>query len=196
MKQAIIIFVRKPERGKVKTRLAATMGEEIALDIYKKLLQHTHDAVLDVAADKFIFYTDAADENDLWSGKGFIKKTQASGDLGYKMQNAFATVFAAGYEKVVIIGSDCLQLTAEIINEAFEKLQINEVVIGPANDGGYYLLSMKKLLPFLFENIEWSTEQVYGQTVDILQKRKISYCKLITLIDIDTEEDWLQTKMK
>lgn len=195
MKQAIIIFVRKPELGKVKTRLAASVGQEKALEIYKELLQHTHNAVLNVAADKFIFYTEAAEENDLWSEKDFIKKTQAFGDLGHKMKTAFAEVFVAGYEKVVIIGSDCLQLTEEIIIEAFEKLSTHEAVIGPANDGGYYLLGMKKLLPFLFENIEWSTEQVYSQTTDSLLQRNISFATLITLIDIDTEEDWLQTKM-
>ena len=110
------------------------------------------------------------------------------------MKDAFAVLFKQGYEYVVIIGSDCFELSTVIIDEAFNVLKQKEVVIGPADDGGYYLLGMKTLLPFIFENKHWSTEHVFQQTISDLQKENISFGKLITLTDVDTEEDWMKTK--
>jgi rSAM/selenodomain-associated transferase 1 len=194
MKTALIIFVRKPELGKVKTRLAATLGDDKALEIYKELLQHTSDIALKTSADKFVFYFNKIEKEDIWDENNFIKKLQSDADLGIKMQDAFSQIFEQGYEKVVIIGSDCFELTNEIISNAFEQLDTNDVVIGPANDGGYYLLGMKKLYPQLFENKQWSTAAVYQQTIADFEKAHIKYHALVTLTDVDTEEDWLATK--
>ena len=110
------------------------------------------------------------------------------------MKEAFVTLFEMGFEKVLIIGSDCLELSTPIIEQAFELLNEKEVVIGPASDGGYYLLGMKKLFPNLFENKQWSTEHVFQQTIDDLQKEDIDYDVLITLTDVDTEESWIKSK--
>lgn len=194
MKRALIIFVRKPEKGKVKTRLAATVGAEKALDIYIHLLTHTHAITSEVNADKFVFYADKIEQDDLWNDGDFTKKLQGNYDLGGKMKDAFSILFKMGFEKVVIIGSDCLELSTSIIEQAFELLNEKEVVIGPASDGGYYLLGMKKLFPNLFENKQWSTEHVFQQTIDDLQKENIDYDLLITLTDVDTEENWIKTK--
>ncbi|MEO7045926.1 MAG: TIGR04282 family arsenosugar biosynthesis glycosyltransferase [Ferruginibacter sp.] len=194
MKTALIIFVRKPELGKVKTRLAATLGDNTAHEIYKELLQHTHNIALKTTADRFVFYYNQIDTDDIWNQNNFIKKLQADADLGTKMNDAFAQIFGEGYERVVIIGSDCFELTAEIISNAFKQLNKNDVVIGPANDGGYYLLGMKKLHPQLFENKQWSTADVYQQTIADFEKQHIKYHALVTLRDVDTEEDWLATK--
>ena len=189
MKKALIIFVRKPELGKVKTRLAATMGEEKALAVYRKLLEHTHYISEGVKAERFVFYFDEIEENDLWSDGNFIKRLQSPGDLGEKMHNAFAGLFDEDYNDVAIIGSDCYELTTAIIEDAFEMLQQNDLVIGPANDGGYYLLGMKKLCMELFSNIEWSTEKVLAQTRAACISARLSYSLLPQLTDIDTEAD-------
>ena len=194
MKKALIIFVRNPEKGKVKTRLAATMGAEKALAIYIELLAHTRAITTAVHAAKFVYYADKIEQDDLWNGAAVVKKLQGNYDLGGKMKEAFSVLFEAGFEKVMIIGSDCLELSTLIIEQAFDLLDEKEVVIGPASDGGYYLLGMKKLLPAIFENKQWSTDVVLQQTIADIQKEHISYHELITLTDIDTEEDWIKTK--
>lgn len=196
MKNALIIFVRKPEKGKVKTRLAATVGVEKALEIYIELLTHTRAISSGVDAAKVVFYAHEIELDDLWNGQGFTKKLQGNYDLGGKMKEAFSTLFEMGFEKVLIIGSDCLELSTAIIEEAFEVLEKKEVVIGPAKDGGYYLLGLKKLLPGLFENKQWSTEHVFQQTIDDLQNENIDYHVLISLTDVDTEESWIETNNK
>ncbi len=190
MKKALIIFVRQPEKGKVKTRIAATLGEDKALAIYIELLKHTQNISTAATADKFVFYAGHIQEDDLWSKPGFTKRLQHDLDLGGRMKEAFSVLFEEGYSKIVIIGSDCFELSTEIIEKAFNILDEKEVVIGPASDGGYYLLGMKKLWPFIFENKQWSTENVFKQTSSDLKKENIPYVELITLADIDTEQDW------
>ena len=192
--KALIIFVRNPEPGKVKTRLAATIGNEKALEVYVELLQHTHEITAATNADKFVFYADSVEQHDMWDGAGFTKKLQASDDLGGKMKAAFTFLFEKGYEMAIIIGSDCFDLSTEIIEESFKILEQKEVVIGPATDGGYYLLGMKKVLPRIFENKQWSTEHVFQQTIRDLQEQNVLYSKLITLTDVDTEADWIKTR--
>ena len=194
MKNALIIFVRNPELGKVKTRLAETIGNEKALCIYKELLQHTFEITSSVVAARYVFYFDKIQEEDLWNADGIFKVLQEDGNLGSKMETAFTFLFNEGYESVVIIGSDCIELTKEIIDQAFYVLQKKDIVIGPANDGGYYLLGMKKMFPFIFKNKDWSTEFVFDQTIRELQHENISYELLAMLTDVDTEEDWLATK--
>jgi len=194
LKNAIIIFVRNPEAGKVKTRLAATVGNEQALLIYKSLLQHTFDISKCLDCIKFIYYADEIKSVDLWNNPGFEKKLQIEGDLGSKMKQAFKEVFADGYQKVLIIGSDCLQLTTAIIQYAFLLLDKCDVVLGPASDGGYYLAGMKKNHPRMFENKSWSTSTVYSSTLADLAEDNISVASLSVLTDVDTEEDWLASK--
>ena len=194
MKNALIIFVRNPERGKVKTRLAADVGNEKALDIYKELLQHTFNIASQVKADKFIFYHEKILQHDIWNAFDFHKKLQDSGDLGDKMKTAFQELFTIGYKEVIIIGSDCLQLTPAIIEDGFTMLKENDAVIGPAKDGGYYLLGMGTLQEFIFENKAWSTASVFAQTMANLQQHQLTVGLLPQLTDVDTEEDWLQSK--
>ena len=194
MKRALIIFVRHPEKGKVKTRLAASIGEEKAFSVYIELLEHTHAISALVHADKFVFYANKIQREDMWETPEFTKKLQTNDDLGGKMRSAFSVIFEMGYQQVIIIGSDCFELSTAMIELAFASLEVKEVVIGPANDGGYYLLGMKKLLPFIFEKKQWSTNNVFQQTINDLQREKISYSELAILTDVDTEEDWVKTK--
>ena len=191
MKEALIIFVKNPVIGKVKTRLAAKVGDEKALQIYLQLLEHTRSIVTSVVADKFIFYSDTHDNNDLWPNTIFNKKKQYGNNLGEKMLNAFNEMFETDYEKVSIIGSDCLELTAAIINQGFKDLESADVVIGPATDGGYYFLGMKKINPLLFDDIDWSTSKVFEQTIAVCNNEQLTYSLLPILNDIDEETDWI-----
>ena len=189
MKKAIIIFVRNPELGKVKTRLAKEIGDEETLKVYQDLLQHTHDITCRLDCNRFVYYADYVTENDLWNNKMFVKKLQAGDQLGKRMELAFFELFEQDYSKVVIIGSDCPELTTSFIKEAFEKLDNNDVVIGPSSDGGYYLLGLKKLIPELFNDKQWSTGSVLSDTIlDTVRLRK--ECSFLPeLSDIDTAED-------
>ena len=189
MKKALIIFVRKPESGKVKTRLAATIGDEKALAVYIQLLEHTNQISKSVFADKFVFYFNEIEQNDIWSSEIFVKKLQREGDLGEKMGGAFSDLFDEGYGQVVIIGSDCPQLTTQIIEDAFDMLLQNDAVLGPADDGGYYLLGIKKLHAELFSEITWSTDKVLSQTIEVCDRAVLTYGLLPVLTDIDTEAD-------
>lgn len=135
-KKLLMLFVRNPELGKVKTRLAAAVGPEKALEIYLQLLQHTRDITKELPLQKLVYYSESVDTNDLWPNKQYQKRVQPAGDLGEKMEAAFAAAFSEGYTSVVIIGSDCLQLTPDIVLQAYCELEQHEVVIGPALDGG------------------------------------------------------------
>lgn len=189
MKTALIIFIRNPVPGKVKTRLAKTIGEENALKVYKKLLAHTHHCIKDLACDKFIFYADGITINDQWPNELYIKEQQADGNLGEKMADAFNKVFSRDYSKALIIGSDCYDLTPNIIEQAFLALDEKDIVLGPALDGGYYLLGQKKLHPSLFKIKEWSTSAVLQQTITACTNAGLSYEQLQMLSDVDEEKD-------
>ena len=192
MKTALIIFVKNLHFGQVKTRIAAKLGHDEALEAYKILLLHTRQISLGINADKFIFYHEKI-ENDDWPG--IIERQEQQGDdLGKRMQNAFEYLFNKNYEKIVIIGSDCLELTASIIEQGFSELCNADVVIGPALDGGYYLLGLKEKNPFLFENIEWSTSRVLEQTIKACNENNLHYTMLELLNDIDEAGDWLEAK--
>lgn len=194
MKNAIIIFVRKPELGKVKTRLAATIGDENALKVYNDLLSHTCSITKDLPVDKYAFYNDRETEEDLWSKNGFQRKEQKGNNLGEKMEDAFKVLFNEGYEKIIIIGSDCFELDENLIRKAFEQLEQHEVVIGPTKDGGYYLLGMKKIYPFLFRNKKWSTDSVFIDSLHDIKEHELKCFHLPVLTDVDTEEDYNKTR--
>jgi uncharacterized protein len=184
---ALIIFVRNPVLGKVKTRLARIIGDQKAFEVYNELFFHTMTQTIAVEVDKFVFYDIKIDENDIWSDQIFYKKIQQGEDLGVRMQNAFRNILDLGYKKVVIIGSDLFDLTTNHIINAFDKLEKNDAVIGPAEDGGYYLLGLKKTIPKVFESKNWGTSTVFNDTLKDLENHKIDF--LETLNDIDTFED-------
>ena len=185
----ILVFVKHPEVGKVKTRLAKTIGHEAALAIYRSLLEYTKGLVLQLEVDTCVFYGNMIPDTDLWKEASFNRKLQYGEDLGARMNEAFSWAFGEGYKKVVIIGSDCAELTVEILEKAFERLEKYEYVIGPAKDGGYYLLGMKALLPSLFKHKAWSTDTVFTDTIEDLEASSKPFICLPTLSDIDTEED-------
>jgi uncharacterized protein len=188
MKQnLLLIFIRNPELGKVKTRLAAAIGDKNALEIYQFLLLHTRNAVQDLSFDKRVMYSDEIIDNDIWSNEIFDKQVQFGQDLGTRMKNAFADGFDQDYDKIVIIGSDLYDLETANILEAFDKLDTSDVVLGPAKDGGYYLLGLKNIPNGIFINKNWGTNSVLKDTLADINHLKIHL--LEEKNDIDTVND-------
>lgn len=194
MEQALIIFVKNPVLGKVKTRLAATIDDQEALRVYEALLAHTQEEVNRLKdTTVFVFYSDQF-ENDNWN-RTYFKMNQEGIDLGERMNHAFDTILTRKYAKTIIIGSDCYDLNAEIIQDGFDALNDYDSVVGPSEDGGYYLLGLKESTPSIFKNITWSTDTVLKETETKLQALNKTYTLLPTLNDIDTEEDLKNTKL-
>ncbi len=189
MKNALIIFIRNPEKGKVKSRLSKDLGEEKTLTVYNFLLQYTRDICGKANASRFVFYSDNIDYPDIWNEHLFTKYLQEGKDLGERMSNAFSTVFNLGFKNVSIIGSDCYELKTHHIQQAFVQLEETEVVVGPSKDGGYYLLGMKKLHSQLFTGKKWGCDDVLQNTIDNLIQHKLKFIELPILYDIDTIED-------
>ncbi len=189
----LIVFAKSIRLGNVKTRLAKTIGDKNALEVYKYLVKKTEtNTSLVRNCDIHIYFSDEIDQNN-W--KELPKFIQQGNDLGERMEEAFQKSFQKGYKKVVGIGTDIPDLTAEFIIQAFEELDISDTVFGPAKDGGYYLLGMKKLLPIIFENKEWSTPSLLKQTFHDLKDQNISTSILRELNDIDTIEDLEQSSV-
>ncbi|WP_299056401.1 TIGR04282 family arsenosugar biosynthesis glycosyltransferase [uncultured Polaribacter sp.] len=183
-KKLLLIFTRNPELGKVKTRLAKTVGDEIALEIYKYLLQKTQKITSKVTSDKAVYYSVKIRENDIWEESTFQKNLQNGEDLGIRMLQAFKNSFKKGYQKVIIIGSDLPDITTEIIDEAFLQLDSSDVVLGPATDGGYYLLGMNTLHEKIFKNKNWGTDTVRAATLSDLKDKKVHLLPALNDVDV------------
>lgn len=186
-KNLLLIFTRNPELGKCKTRLAATVGNKSALAIYKFLLNHTVSITKNLSLTKQVYYSEVIWENDVWDTTHYQKKIQKGADLGVRMENAFKEGFDSGFEKVIIIGSDMFDLNQNDLENAFLQLNNSEVVIGPADDGGYYLLGMKSIEPDIFRNKKWGTSTVLKDTLSNLNHKKITL--LDSRNDVDLYED-------
>lgn len=189
-KAALIIFQKNAILGKVKTRLAVSIGDEKALEVYEWLTAYTHEQVKGLNVDKFLFYSDFIPECPEGSIYGYQHEVQSGEDLGDRMRNAFAHLFAKGYKSVAIIGTDCPYLTSNDLNKAFLNLSQSDLVFGPAQDGGYYLMGMSSFYPEIFNTIPWSTSKVLETTLDRADKLNLDYEFLKIRSDIDTIEDW------
>lgn len=186
-KDLLLIFTRNPELGKCKTRLAETVGDETALDIYKFLLRHTVSITENLNAAKQVWYSEEIWDDDIWDDAFYDKKLQKGPDLGVRMANAFQEGFASGYERIIIIGSDMFDLKQNDLENAFAQLNENDFVVGPAQDGGYYLLGMKTFKSELFQNKPWGSETVLEDTLENLKDDKIVILKERN--DVDVYED-------
>ncbi len=192
--KSLIVFLKNPVEGKVKTRIANTAGNIKALEIYRELLGILNDNLARVNCEVYLYFTETPMDISYWANANYIYRVQKGNDLGARMSAAFEEVFRDGGSqkplKVLIVGSDCPLLSAEIIDEAFLKLDKSDIVLGPAEDGGYYLLGMKKMNTELFEGVSWSTEKVLNETLDKAAGLGLSVAFTPSLFDIDTEEDW------
>ncbi|QQS71498.1 MAG: TIGR04282 family arsenosugar biosynthesis glycosyltransferase [Flavobacteriales bacterium] len=175
--------------GKVKTRLAATLGKERALVIYKRLLQHTIEEGAKLGVDRQAWYSDDIPPNEPCAVLGYSVHQQIGADLGERMQRAFDNGFVNGHGPIIIIGTDLPQLSEALLREALKALGTHDAVIGPANDGGYYLLGLRKPCAELFQGKTWSTDTVFKRTTEDLERLGRTWEALPELIDIDTEAD-------
>jgi hypothetical protein len=196
MRSVLLLFIRNPRPGRVKTRLASTVGDAEALRIYRLLLDETQKAAMGTRAERWLFYSDDIDPDDNWLAADFRKFRQEGSDLGKRMENAFRTAFEAGAEKAIIIGSDCPELSGSILEYAFEQLEASDFVLGPADDGGYYLLGMRAFEPALFHGVAWSTDTVASSTLNTINDLGKTVATLEILSDVDTEADWKRFSQK
>jgi rSAM/selenodomain-associated transferase 1 len=195
----LLIFAREPVLGRVKTRLAAGIGSEAALATYRELLALTAAAVAAAQVPATVWLAEAPAESTLgplasnlprpeWPGLPW-RVQPAADSLGARMAHAFAEAFAAGAGRVVIIGTDCPGLTASLLRQAFAQLATHDLVVGPATDGGYYLLGMKELHASLFANKQWSTAAVLPATLADAERLGLRVAQLPTLADVDSARD-------
>jgi hypothetical protein len=189
----LLIFTRNPELGKCKTRLASKVGDQAALDIYRFLLRHTQSITQAVDASKQVHYSEEIWEADIWESLIYGKRLQKGKDLGERMENAFREGFKAGFKKIVVIGSDMHDLSTQDLEEAFRALDRHDYVIGPAADGGYYLLGMRALHSPLFKNKSWGTHTVLEETLQHLKNKNTKLLK--TKNDVDLYEDIAHLKV-
>lgn len=186
-KNLLLILTRNPELGKCKTRLAVTVGDRIALKIYEFLLAHTQASTRYLDVVKHVYYSEYIGTNDIWNEGDFEKFLQIGLDLGSRMQHAFATGFDKGFTNIIVIGSDMYDLNQEDLEKAFRALEKHDAVIGPATDGGYYLLGMRQLIPAVFQNKEWGTASVFQETMEDLKDLNVAVLEARN--DVDRYED-------
>jgi len=183
----LIVFLKNPIEGKVKTRLAKSIGSLSALETYRKLINITLDAAFNSGLSVHLFFSDFIENDFNDCKKGFMTHIQQGNELGARMLHAFDT-FDPSIPKI-IIGSDCAEITSEILLKAARQLTSKDCVIGPTFDGGYYLLGFKKVLPDVFRNKTWSTSSVFHDTIKDLEHHQFRYQVIDKLRDIDTLED-------
>ncbi|WP_330202272.1 TIGR04282 family arsenosugar biosynthesis glycosyltransferase [Cyanobacterium sp. Dongsha4] len=202
MKKNLIIFTRYPEIGKTKTRLIPAIGAEKACFFHKLMTEMTMKKAEKlkekVDVDVSIYFA-GGDQTLMkaWLGSNYNYHHQNGDDLGQKMYSAFANSFNNNFSHVVLIGTDCVDLDENILNNAFNQLDFYDLVIGKAEDGGYYLIALKQLKKELFTNIKWGSNSVFETTVGTASNLKCSIYELPTLKDIDRPEDlqYLESKI-
>ncbi len=192
--QHLIIFTRYPEIGKTKTRLIPVLGAEGAAHLQQQLTEQTVNLGRSLLENKVALRVYFAGGNmalmQNWLGYDLAYFPQRGDDLGQRMAQALAASFEQGAKQVVIIGTDCPALTASFIHQAFGQLTQREIVIGPAEDGGYYLIGLSRFLPALFQGIDWGSDRVLGQTQVIIQHHHYTVDYLPQLFDLDRPNDW------
>jgi uncharacterized protein len=187
----LILFVKAPRIGTVKTRLAATLGPAAACDAYRQLTETLLTGLIGLTPVEVRFSPDdGGAEIQGWVKPGWTSAPQGAGDLGERMGRAFADAFARGERRVVLIGSDCPEVTAGDIVEAWSRLEEADVVLGPATDGGYWLIGLRGPQPMLFDQMPWSTAAVLAETLRRAEVAGLTVSRLRTLTDVDTEADW------
>lgn len=194
MNELLIVFCKNPILGKVKTRLAKKVGDNKALEIYKVLLSNALKVARGSSRDFAVYFHDHIDSNDFWRGARY-KQVQKGADIGERMDNAINDGLQKGYDSIVLIGADVYGLTSKIVDEAFEHLISNDVVIGPARDGGYYLIGMKAHNSKIFTLSEWSTPRVLKETLLLVKQEKATYHLVDELNDIDDIHDLKETEL-
>lgn len=194
MSETLIIFSRYPEPGKTKTRMIPALGAQGAADLQREMTEHTLNTAFKLASSRKVeiavhFAGGNTRLMTQWLGKDVQYVPQVTGDLGDKMRSAFESTFDLGSQRVVIIGIDCPDIDCTILNQAFDALQQQDLVLGAAEDGGYYLIGLNHPVVQLFQNISWGTDRVFEWTVEIAQQQQLDVHYLASLADVDRPED-------
>jgi rSAM/selenodomain-associated transferase 1 len=192
--EQLIVFSRYPEPGTTKTRLASVLGDHGAAEIQKKLTEHTilqARQFLQSDPIEAIIYFDGGSLEQMreWLGPDLQYQHQGRGDLGQRMLKAFGAAFEQKYKRVVIIGADCPGLQASHMTQAFRALRHKDLVLGPAIDGGYYLIGLSYNEQSLFKEVAWGTDKVLEKTVTLAEQKGLSLYLLEKLSDVDRPED-------
>lgn len=192
-KERIIVFTRYPEPGKTKTRLIPALGAEQAAALQRQMTEHTLTEVRKLQSGPISVEVRFAG-GDLslmvqWLGTAVVCKPQGEGDLGMRMARSLLSAFEDGVSRAVVIGTDCPGLNAWLLNQTFELLHLSDLVLGPALDGGYYLIALRSFIPELFVKIDWGTDEVLQQTIAIAGQLNLSVAYLPELADVDRPED-------
>lgn len=187
MKEALIIFQKNRVPGKVKTRLAATIGNDNALMVYEVLVAKAHENARAINRPVYLYFSDELEAQESWPS--CILRVQDQRDLGMRMMCAMREVLEEGFEKVVLVGTDCYELTPEILESAFLQLNTSDYVLGPALDGGYYLIGGKRTDDSVFLDKVWSTATVCQEAIDAIQQLGLKVACVATLSDVDVEAD-------
>jgi uncharacterized protein len=196
-KNLLGLFLKFPVPGKVKTRLAINIGKEAASDFYRRLAEHVlkNTAPKGTGYERLIFFTPDSMRSEF--GKwlpGEELRVQRGKDIGERMHHALSEMLEMGAENAIVIGADIPGLNRTIIERAFQTLKTAQIVIGPAMDGGYYLIGMKFPHPEIFRDIPWSTEEVFERTVSRIEEKRLRYELVDTLFDVDRLEDYYKTE--
>ena len=194
-REALLLFLRFPEPGRVKTRLIPRLGAVGAAEVYRRLVEDAAGKARALARPgllcaAFAEPPERLEEVRRWLGPLFLTVAQAEGDLGRRLEEAFTWAFKRGARRAVAIGTDCPGLTVSLLLEAFQNLALNDAVLGPALDGGYYLIGLSRSIPEAFETIPWSTSSVLEATLGRLAAQGASFRLLEALRDLDTPEDY------
>ncbi|CAN1210509.1 TIGR04283 family arsenosugar biosynthesis glycosyltransferase [Tumidithrix helvetica PCC 7403] len=195
VRECLIVFARYPEIGKVKTRLIPALGAEAATSLYKEMAEHTLEQARTLRQNREslsiqVWFTGGSEtQMQRWLGSDLEYHIQIEKDLGDRMAHALQSAIAQGYQSVAIVGTDCPELDAKILDRGFRELQEQELVLGPANDGGYYLIGLQRFVPELFAGIPWSTSEVFQRTVEIAGELGLTRFDLPSLSDVDTKAD-------
>ncbi|MGG6295496.1 TIGR04283 family arsenosugar biosynthesis glycosyltransferase [Leptolyngbya sp. AN02str] len=200
----LILFTRYPEPGRTKTRLIPALGAEAAANVQRAMTAHVLRQVQALQQERSLqvslwFAGGSVAQMQAWLGNGWQLKPQPDGDLGERILVAIQSALAKGAERVVVIGADCPTLDAPCLAQAFNALHHHDLVLGPATDGGYYLIGLTKAIPELFRSIDWGTERVFAQTMAIAQSLNLTASTLVPLTDVDYPADlptWEQVRQR
>jgi rSAM/selenodomain-associated transferase 1 len=197
--RCVIVFVKAPEKGQVKVRLAQCIGEDVACEIYRNFVLDLMDRLSEGDFDLRVCFNPPQSKDKMaeWLGREHCLVPQTGEDLGRKMENAFRLTFIEGYKEVLLVGSDVPDLEACIVDRAFESLRYDDLVLGPSSEGGYYLIGFKSesFIPDIFQGVQWNTSQVLNSTMLAARKRGRTVHVMPRRRDMDTVED-LQALME
>jgi rSAM/selenodomain-associated transferase 1 len=190
----VAIFARWPAAGRVKSRLSPALPAALACDLYRAMLEDTLQAVADSGVrERFLFWADSPRERDVFADpNGVVVRSQQGPGLGERLGQAFDELLAGPEDRAVVVGADCPDLEPTIVREAFDLLESRDVVVGPASDGGYFLIGLRRAAPRLFEGVAWGTGRVLDQSLERAKRSGLATALLGGLADLDTPDDLIR----